>query len=315
MARAAELGRGVRRLASPNPGVGCLIEVVDGRVFEGATRAPGEAHAEIVALEAAAAAGADTAGATVWVTLEPCAHTGRTGPCADALAAASVARVVVGMEDPDPNVAGRGLARLRDAGIDVEVGENGAAIADDLRAFITHRTQGRPFVTLKLAMTLEGRTVSDDPTTQWITGPEARADGHRLRAEHDAIVVGAGTVRADNPRLTTRDASGPDPIRVVLGHAPPGAAVHPCVERSGPIGDVVGELARDGITSLLVEGGAGVADEFHAAHLVDRYIFYVANAEPHEAAAATSQAWGLEVIDADTVGNDVRVTLRPKARN
>jgi diaminohydroxyphosphoribosylaminopyrimidine deaminase/5-amino-6-(5-phosphoribosylamino)uracil reductase len=315
MVRAAELGRSARRLASPNPGVGCVIEVVDGRVFEGATRAPGQAHAEIVALEAVAVAGADTSGATVWVTLEPCAHTGRTGPCADALVGAGVARVVVGLEDPDPNVSGRGLARLREAGVNVEVGENSAAIADDLRAFITHRTQGRPFVTLKLAMTLDGRTVSHDPTTQWITGAEARADGHQLRAENDAILVGAGTVRADNPRLTTRDTPGPDPIRVVLGHAPPDAAVHPCIERSGPIADVLRDLAADGITSLLVEGGASVADEFHAAHLVDRYVFYVANTEPSEAAAATSQAWGLEVVGADKVGNDVRVTLSPKARN
>ncbi len=167
---------------------------------------------------AASDVGADLTGATVWVTLEPCAHTGRTGPCADALIEAGVGRVVVGLEDPDPHVAGAGLPRLRDAGIAVEVGEGADEVRDDLASYITHRTHGRPFVTLKLAVTIDGQAIPKDPATQWITGPEARADGHRLRAQHDAILVGAGTVRADNPRLTTRDAEGPDPIRVVLGH-------------------------------------------------------------------------------------------------
>ncbi|MDP1794876.1 MAG: bifunctional diaminohydroxyphosphoribosylaminopyrimidine deaminase/5-amino-6-(5-phosphoribosylamino)uracil reductase RibD [Acidimicrobiales bacterium] len=312
MTRAAALGRGARRAVSPNPGVGCVLATARGHVYEGATQPPGGNHAEIEALAAAAAAHDDTSDATVWVTLEPCSHHGRTGPCADALIAAGVARVVVALEDPDPNVAGDGLARLRDAGVAVEVGVGGDEVRNDLIAYVTHRRLGRPFVTLKLATTLDGRTVSDDPTTQWITGPEARADGHRLRAENDAILVGAATVRADNPRLTTRDVPGADPMRIVLGHAPPGAAVHPCHEHGGPIADVLATLAADGVTSLVVEGGADVARQFHEAGLVDRYVLYVASASPEEASAAMTQRWGVEVFDVTPIGHDVRVTLVPK---
>jgi diaminohydroxyphosphoribosylaminopyrimidine deaminase/5-amino-6-(5-phosphoribosylamino)uracil reductase len=311
MARAAELGRAVRRAASPNPGVGCVIEARDGRVFEGATEPPGARHAEIVALDAA---GDAARGATVWVTLEPCAHTGRTGPCADALIAAGVDRVVVGISDPDPHVAGRGLSRLVEAGVTIKSGVMADEIAHDLRAYLTHRRLGRSYVTLKLAMTIDGRTVSDDPSTQWLTGPDARADGHRLRASHDAILVGAHTVRVDNPRLTTRDAPGPDPVRVVLGHAPPGAAVHPCLERSGDIAEVLRGLAAEGITSLLVEGGAHTAREFHDAGLVDEYVLYVALAEPHDAAPAMAAMWDADVVDAMKIDNDVRVTLVPRPR-
>ncbi|HVV38030.1 MAG TPA: bifunctional diaminohydroxyphosphoribosylaminopyrimidine deaminase/5-amino-6-(5-phosphoribosylamino)uracil reductase RibD [Acidimicrobiales bacterium] len=300
MARAAQLGRAVRRTASPNPGVGCVIAAPDGRIFEGATEPPGARHAEIVALDAA---GEAAAGATVWVTLEPCAHIGRTGPCADALIRADVTRVVVALEDPDPQVAGQGIARMRAVGIDVVVGVGADEVGQDLRAYLTHRRLGRPFVTLKLAMTPAGRTVPD--TGQWITGPEARADGHRLRAENDAILVGANTVRVDNPRLTTRDAPGPDPVRVVLGHAPADAAVQPCVEVTGDPHDVLRELAARGITSLLVEGGEHTARAFHDAGLVDEYVFYVANAAPGD----DLPTWGLDVVDVTPIGNDVRVTL------
>jgi diaminohydroxyphosphoribosylaminopyrimidine deaminase/5-amino-6-(5-phosphoribosylamino)uracil reductase len=297
MTRAAELGRAVRRAASPNPGVGAVIVPADGRVFEGATEPPGGRHAEIVALDAA---GESAQGATMWVTLEPCAHTGRTGPCADALVAAGVARVVVAIEDPDPLVAGQGIDRLRDAGVDVEVGVAADIVAQDLRAYLTHRRLGRPFVTVKLAMTVDGLTTSEE---RWITGPEARADGHRLRAESDAILVGANTVRVDDPELTTRDAPGPDPVRVVLGHAPPGAKVHPCVEKSGDLAAVLRELADDGITSLLVEGGEQTARAFHDAGLVDEYVFYVANTE------SVVAPWDLDVVAAAKIGDDMRVTL------
>lgn len=312
MARAAHLGRGVRRLASPNPGVGCVLRTPTGQVFEGATEPPGARHAEIVALDAARAAGAAVPGSTAWVTLEPCAHVGRTGPCADALVEAGVARVVIGVVDPDQRVAGRGSDRLRDAGVTVELGVLADTIAHDLRAYVTHRRLGRPFVTLKLATTPDGRTTSDDPATQWITGAAARADGHRLRGAHDAILVGANTVRVDNPRLTTRDAPGPDPVRVVLGRAPEGALVHPCLERSGELDAVVRGLAADGITSVLVEGGGRVAAAFHDAGLVDEYVFYVAGASADEAAAAMAARWDGEVVDVHEIGNDVRVTLLPR---
>ncbi|HUR78218.1 MAG TPA: bifunctional diaminohydroxyphosphoribosylaminopyrimidine deaminase/5-amino-6-(5-phosphoribosylamino)uracil reductase RibD [Acidimicrobiales bacterium] len=302
MARAAALGRAVRRGVSPNPGVGAVVETRDGRMFEGATEPPGRRHAEIVALDAAGDAARD---ATVWVTLEPCAHTGRTGPCADALIDAGVQRIVIGLEDPDPNVAGRGIAHLRAAGATVEVLDD-RNIAQDLRAYLTHRRLGRPFVTLKLAMTTDGRTTPD--VDQWITGPAARADGHRLRAENDAILVGANTVRVDNPRLTTRDAPGPDPVRVVLGHAPPDAAIHPCIEVSGDLEAVLRDLGGRGITSLLVEGGETTGRALHDVGLVDEYVFYVADARLD----SVTRLWGLEVVDAAQIGNDVRVTLVPR---
>ena len=303
MARAAELGRGVRRTVSPNPGVGAVIATTDGRVVEGATEPPGGRHAEIVALDAAG----DAHGATVWVTLEPCAHTGRTGPCADELIAAGVTHVVVGIQDPDEHVAGKGIARLRDAGVKVDVLHD-EAIAHDLRAYLTHRRLGRPFVTLKLAMTRDGRTVP--APGQWITGPEARADGHRLRAENDAILVGANTVRVDNPRLTTRDAPGPDPQRVVLGHAPAGAAVQPCLEVSGDLDQALRDLAARGITSLLVEGGEQTARALHEAGLVDEYVFYVADVAPSD----IGTLWDLDVVAATQIGHDVRVILTPRPR-
>lgn len=312
MTRAAALGRGARRRVTPNPGVGCVIATSDGSTFEGATQPPGGNHAEIEALAAAHRAGADTRGATAWVTLEPCSHHGRTGPCADALLAAGIARVVIALQDPDASVAGEGIERLRAGGVEVEVGVGAAEVAHDLEAYLIHRTRGRPFVTVKLATTLDGRTVSSDPTTQWITGPEARADGHRLRAENDAILVGAATVRADNPRLTTRDAPGADPMRVVLGRAPADAAVHPCLEVAGDISVVLADLAGQGVTSLLVEGGANVAEQFHAARLVDRYVLYVAGATPEDASAAMAARWDSEVLDVTPIGNDVRVILVPR---
>ncbi|HEY9557428.1 MAG TPA: bifunctional diaminohydroxyphosphoribosylaminopyrimidine deaminase/5-amino-6-(5-phosphoribosylamino)uracil reductase RibD, partial [Acidimicrobiales bacterium] len=225
-------------------------------------------------------AGADTTGATAWVTLEPCSHHGRTPPCAAALVEARVARVVVGIEDPDPNVAGAGVAMLRAAGIDVEVGVEAEATAKSLAPYLVHRRSGRPYVVLKLAATLDGRTAAPDGTSQWITGADARADAHSLRAESDAVVVGAGTVRADDPSLTVRDAPAPrgDPLRVVLGEAPPGAKVHPCIERSGDLGAILDELGKRDCVQVLVEGGAGVAARFHAEGLVDRYVVYLAPA-------------------------------------
>jgi diaminohydroxyphosphoribosylaminopyrimidine deaminase/5-amino-6-(5-phosphoribosylamino)uracil reductase len=278
MARALELGASVRALTPPNPWVGCVLVTRDGAMFEGATERAGGRHAEAVALDAARAAGADVVESTVWTTLEPCAHHGRTPPCADALVASGVARVVVGIEDPDVQVAGLGIARLREAGITVEVGILGSEVAEQLAPYLVQRRTGRPFVVLKLAASIDGRTAAPDGSSQWITGPEARADAHALRAESDAVLVGAGTVRADDPALTVRDAPAPrgDPARVVLGSAPAGAQVHPCLERTGDLGAVLDELGGLGYLQVLVEGGAGVAHAFHHAGLVDRYVLYVA---------------------------------------
>ncbi|HEX6237482.1 MAG TPA: bifunctional diaminohydroxyphosphoribosylaminopyrimidine deaminase/5-amino-6-(5-phosphoribosylamino)uracil reductase RibD [Acidimicrobiales bacterium] len=324
MARAIELAAGVRTITSPNPWVGCVIVTADARRAEGATRPPGGPHAEAVALAAASDAGLDLAGATAYVTLEPCSHHGRTPPCADALVEAGIARVVIGMLDPDRQVGGRGCERLRRAGVAVDVGVAARTVAEQLAPYITHRTTGRPHVVLKLAASLDGRTAAPDGTSRWITGEAARRDAHRLRAESDAVLVGAGTVRADDPELTVRHLPGRDPLRVVLGTAPPGARVHPCLELGGDLGDVLDELGRRDVLQLLVEGGAGVAGAFHRAGLVDRYVVYLAPvlfggdavglfAGP--GAATMADVWRGRIASVTPVGDDIRVDLHPPARS
>lgn len=318
MAQAVELAATVRVTTSPNPWVGAVIEAPDGRIFTGATRPPGGAHAEVVALEAA---GDAAQGATLWVTLEPCSHTGRTGPCADAVIAAGVARVVVALADPDPRVAGSGIARLRAAGVDVEVGEGAEAVRAQLAPYIKHRTTGRPWVVLKLGATLDGRTAAPDGTSQWITGGSARADGHRLRAESDAVVVGAGTVRTDDPALTVRHVDGKDPLRVVLGDAPAGARVLPALQFRGELGDLLDDLGARGVLQVLVEGGAGVAGSFHRAELVDHYVLYLApaifggnDARPVFAGPAVStiaDVWRGAITAVRPVGGDLRIDVTP----
>jgi diaminohydroxyphosphoribosylaminopyrimidine deaminase/5-amino-6-(5-phosphoribosylamino)uracil reductase len=319
--RAVELAAAVRTTTSPNPWVGCVIVTADGREAEGATQPPGGPHAEASALSAARAAGLDLRGATAYVTLEPCSHHGRTPPCADALVDAGVGRVVVGIEDPDGHVAGRGVARLRDAGVEVTTGVAADVVAEQLAPYVTHRTTGRPHVVLKLAASLDGRTAAPDGTSRWITGDAARADAHQLRAESDAVLVGAGTVRADDPSLTVRHVDGRDPLRVVLGHAPAGARVHPCVEMSGDLGDVLDDLGARDVLQVLVEGGAGVAGAFHRAGLVDRYVLYLAPALfggddapglfSGAGAATMSDVWRGRITRLTPLGDDIRVDLKP----
>lgn len=319
MALALDVATTARTRTAPNPWVGAALRTGDGRTFTGATEPPGQRHAEIVALDAAAAAGAATAGATVAVTLEPCAHQGRTGPCADALVAAGVAAVHVAVEDPDPNVAGRGVARLRDAGIEVTVGTGHAAAAEQLAPYLHHRRTGRPYVVLKLAASLDGRTAAPDGSSRWITGPEARTDAHRLRAESGAVVVGAGTVRADDPELTVRHVEGPDPIRVVLGRAPTRAKIHPAREYDGDPSALLDELGADGILQVLVEGGASVAGDLHRAGLVDRYVVYLApvlfggdDARPLLAgpgAPTIDDVWRGRIVSTAPLGADLRIDL------
>lgn len=268
----------VRARTSPNPWVGAVLVTSDGRVFDGATEPPGGRHAEIVALDAAREAGAVTAGSTIFTTLEPCNHTGRTAPCTVALIEAGITRVVMSVDDPDPLVAGTGRSTLQAAGVSVTTGVLMAEVSTQLRPYLHHRSTGRPFVVLKLASTLDGRTAAADGTSQWITGPLARTEVHRLRAESDAIIVGAGTVRTDDPSLTTRLVEGPSPRRVVLGRAPAGAKVHPCLEWTGSIPDLLETLGREGVVQAMVEGGASVAASFHRAGLVDRYVMHIAPA-------------------------------------
>lgn len=218
MTRALALAERGRGTTSPNPMVGAVLVAGGAPVGEGFHRAAGEPHAEALAL---AAAGDRAQGATCYVTLEPCVHHGRTPPCVDALVAAGVARVVAALADPDPRVAGMGLARLRAAGVEVTVGVGSGAAAEQNAAFLVHRRLGRPRVTLKAAASLDGKVAAADGSSQWITGPAARADAHRLRAEADAVAVGAGTALADDPRLTVRLAgwSGRQPLRVLVDAA------------------------------------------------------------------------------------------------
>jgi diaminohydroxyphosphoribosylaminopyrimidine deaminase/5-amino-6-(5-phosphoribosylamino)uracil reductase len=248
-----------------------------------------------------------------------------TGPCADALIEAGIARVVIGIEDPDPLVAGRGTARLREAGIDVTVGVGQEAVEVQLAPYLTHRRTGRPYVVLKLAATLDGRTAAPDGTSQWITSADARLDAHRLRADSDAVLVGAGTVRADDPSLTVRlpagEADGIEPLRVVLGTAPAEARVQPCLEWSGPLPALLDDLGERGVLQLMVEGGATVAHDLHAAGLVDRYVVYQApalfggdDARPlfAGAGAPTVDAVWQGRVDAITrLGPDWRIDLVP----
>jgi diaminohydroxyphosphoribosylaminopyrimidine deaminase/5-amino-6-(5-phosphoribosylamino)uracil reductase len=322
MARALELAAAVRASTPPNPWVGCVIEAADGTLFEGATQPVGGPHAEAMAI--AAAGDHDLAGATAWVTLEPCSHHGRTPPCADALIAAGIGRVVVAIEDPDPNVAGAGIVRLRAAGITTDVGIEAAAATDLLAPYLHHRGTGRPFVVLKLAASLDGRTAAPDGSSQWITGPEARADAHALRAESDAVVVGAGTVRADDPSLTVRDAPAPrgDPLRVVLGRAPDGARIHPCLEHQGDVGQLLDQLGAKGHLQVLVEGGATVAHALHHAGLVDRYVLYLAPALfggddargqfAGPGAATIADVWRGTIRRVTPLGADLRIDLEPE---
>ena len=318
MRQAVALATTVRPTASPNPWVGCVLLSADGAVFEGFTAPPGGPHAEAAAL---AAAGDKARGATLYVTLEPCSHHGRTPPCADAIVAAGVTRVVVALEDPDEKVQGRGLARLREAGIVVELGLCAGEVVDQLRPYLRHRSTGRPWVVLKLAATLDGRTAAPDGTSRWITGPEARADAHGLRAESDAVLVGAGTVRADDPSLDVRHASGPDPLRVVLGKVPEDALVKPALELSGDLDGVLDDLGGRGIVQLLVEGGASVAHDFHRAGLVDRYVLYLAPALfggddarglfAGPGAGTIDDVWRGRITDVRRLGADLRVDLAP----
>ena len=324
MARAVQLAAGVRTTTSPNPWVGAVLLATDGTVVEGATEPPGGDHAEAQALRRARAGGLDVHGATLVCTLEPCSHHGRTPPCADALIDSGVSRVVVAVLDPDPQVSGRGVERLRSSGIEVTVGVLADEVERQLAPYLHHRRTGRPWVTLKLAATLDGRTAAPDGSSRWITGDEARVDVHRERAHHDAVLVGAGTVRADDPALTVRHVEGPDPIRVVLGRAPEGARVHPCLELSGELGGILDQLGGSGVLSVLVEGGPAVAHAFHAGDLVDRYLLYVAPAllggddgRPLLAgpgAPTMAAAWRGRFTSVERLGPDLRLEAAPAPR-
>lgn len=269
MAAAARLAGRARPLARPNPGVGALVVVDDRVIARGWTQAGGRPHAEAVALAGLSpeALGA----ATLYVTLEPCAHHSDRGPaCTDLILAGTPQRVVIGQIDPDPRTAGQGMKRLQAAGIAVSL-LNDAASADSLRGFLTRQREGRPWVTLKLATSLDGCIALANGTSQWITGAPARAHVHAQRARADAILVGGGTWRADAPRLDVRlpGLEARSPTRVVLTRAaaPEGTTAVPAPE-------VIAAL--EGVSYLYVEGGAETAAAFLAADLVDELHFYTA---------------------------------------
>ena len=235
--------------------------------------------------------------------------------------------MVVGLSDPDASVDGRGVEALRRAGVEVTVGVEAHQVEEQLAPYLTHRRTGRPLVVLKLAATMDGRIAAPDGSSRWITGPDSRRDAHELRRMSDAILVGAATVRKDDPELKVRNEPLPDrqPLRVVLGHAPAGSRVVPAVEMSGDPASVLDELGGRGVLQLLVEGGARVAAAFHNAQVVDRYVLYLApaffggdDAVPLFAgpgAPTVEQLWRGRVVSVERLGDDVRMEIAPGRRD
>ncbi len=339
MARAVELAARGLGTTSPNPVVGCVVLDAAGAVAgEGWHARRGGPHAEVVAL---AAAGEAARCGTAVVTLEPCDHTGMTGPCSRALLDAGVTRVVVAVADPDPRAAG-GARRLATAGVEVLRGVGEAEAAEVNHAWLHAVRTGRPHVTWKTATTLDGRSAAADGSSRWITSESARADVHRLRSQCDAVVAGVGTVLTDDPALTVRgvpDGCGGRPLRVVLdaaGRTPATARVRDDAAPTlvltrddvgpGPggrgvdLGAALAVLHARGVRSVLLEGGPTLAGAFVDAGLVDRVVAYVAPALLGQGTAALAtrvtgasvdDARRLELLDVTRVGDDVRLTAVP----
>lgn len=350
MAQALRLAERGAYTTKPNPMVGCVIARGDEVVGEGWHQRKGEAHAEVIALQAA---GARAKGATAYVTLEPCAHTGSTGPCADALVAAGVSRVVAAMRDPFPAVDGAGFARLRDAGIEVVAGVMEAQARALNQGFVSRIERGRPWVRVKLACSLDGRTAMANGESKWITGEAARADVMRWRARAGAILTGAGTVLADDPSLTVRMDEEVDfvaPLRVVLDpglatiargkvregdaptlylHAPDikpprelaaERAAVPVTAGMFELDAVLALLAGRGVNDLHVEAGATLAGALVKAGLVDELLLYVAPVLMGEKArplldglgfTTMAQRLQMRIAEVRHLGDDLRLTLRP----
>ena len=338
MLRAVALAARGQGTTSPNPPVGCVLLSPSGEVVgEGFHEYAGGPHAEVAAL---AAAGAHARGATCVVTLEPCNHTGRTGPCTRALIDAGVRRVVIAVDDPNPVAAG-GAETLRAAGVEVVTGVRRAEAEAVNVAWLTAVRRRRPYLIWKFAGTLDGRSAAADGTSKWITSPEARADVHRLRGTVDAIIAGIGTVLADDPRLTVRDAgTARTPLRVIVdssGRTPGNALVRDAAAPTwiatraelgaGPDGRVdlsalMGALHARGVRAALLEGGPTLAGAFLAAGLVDQVVGYVApkllgagSAVLRDAGVTTiGEAVELDLTDLTRIGPDLRftATLRQK---
>lgn len=318
-----------------NPQVGAVLLTPDGDVIaEGWHRGAGTVHAEVDALSQVAEGAAR--GATAVVTLEPCNHTGRTGPCSEALLAAGVARVIYAVPDPNPQSRG-GADRLRNAGVEVEAGLLEAAGTELLSSWLTVQRLGRPHVTVKWAQSLDGRAAAADGTSQWITGPQARADVHRRRAEADAIVVGTGTVLSDDPALTARRPDGSlyehQPLPVVLGDrpVPDDAALHrhprSFLRRPGTdLTSVLADLRERGAHRVFVEGGPTIASAFLREGLVDEVLAYIAPTLIGSGAAGADRPalqWlgvdtitrqrRLETASVERLGDDLLIVATPQA--
>lgn len=297
--------RGTGKTA-PNPKVGCVIVKDDRITGWGYHKACGLAHAEVVALDVA---GEQARGATLYVNLEPCSHYGKTPPCTEAIIKAGVARVVAAMQDPDPRVSGKGFARLRDAGLEVDIGTCRTEAMEINRGFVTRVQKNRPWVTLKAAMTMDGCIAQEDGWSKWISNKWSRTRAHLLRASHDALLVGVGTVVADDPKLNVREVSGSAPRVVILDpslRTPPDASLFCCgsplviaskgadsrrareLENAGAdvillsseegrpsLVEVLQLLAGQGVNDLLVEGGAGVLGSFLKEGLFDGVSLFI----------------------------------------
>jgi diaminohydroxyphosphoribosylaminopyrimidine deaminase / 5-amino-6-(5-phosphoribosylamino)uracil reductase len=329
MHRALALAEAVRGRTSPNPAVGAVIlDTGQELAGEGATAPAGGPHAEIVALQAA---GSRARGGTAVVTLEPCAHTGRTGPCADALVAAGITRVIYAVDDPNPVAAG-GAQVLAEAGVDVVAGvQSHAAASGALRPWLHAMRTGRPFVTWKFAATLDGRVAASDATSRWISSAPSRADVHLLRAAVDAILVGSGTVLADDPQLTVREGdrlAEHQPLRVVLDRrhrVPQSARVLDPAAETVVLDTAVPQFALKalydrGVRHLLLEGGPTLAGAFVEARCVDEVVAYLApmllGSGPVALADAgigtLADAAMLDVESVSRLGEDVKLVARPR---
>jgi diaminohydroxyphosphoribosylaminopyrimidine deaminase/5-amino-6-(5-phosphoribosylamino)uracil reductase len=310
----------------PNPRVGAVLTTPDGVVLATAAhQVSGGPHAEVLVLDDAQ----DTDGTTLFVTLEPCNHHGETPPCTDAIIKAGIARVIVGATDPDDRVSGSGIERLMSAGIDVSVGVLSSDVVANDPGYFHHRTTGRPRLTLKLATTLDGQVAAADGTSKWITSPEAREDAHWLRASNDAVIVGAGTVIADDPALDVRLTGfvGRQPIPVVIGGKREIPADRRIMSRDPIIyrpnggarvdpAEVLMDLGVRGIVSAMIEGGPTIASAFLSAGLVDEIVWYTASKLAGGRGIAAfggvfetmADITGLDIVDVERVGPDIRTT-------
>ncbi|WP_160291851.1 MULTISPECIES: bifunctional diaminohydroxyphosphoribosylaminopyrimidine deaminase/5-amino-6-(5-phosphoribosylamino)uracil reductase RibD [Acidithrix] len=308
-----------RIIARPNPWVGAIIQTYDNEIVSGSTQAPGDRHGEIVALDKL---GDRARSGTLWVTLEPCSHHGKTPPCVERIISSGIERVVVGIIDPDPRVAGSGIKILREAGIEVCVGVRAKEVAMDLVGYLISRKLGRPMTLVKLASTLDGYIAASDGTSKWITNEESRLAVQELRADSDVIIAGSGTLKIDDPSLTVRLENRRSPLRVVLGAIPPNAKVHPARSFSGDIKDLLSELGKEGNLMAMIEGGAHVANQFLNQHLIDRlHIFYAPKVLgggqglrlfEGQGALTMAMAYEFDHLDTRTHRGDIEVIVQSK---